>query len=265
MKNLFWTAALGVTVVSVACSGAPDVEAIPVGSEVQVTRDDGALVEGTLEARDAETVTVKVGSEDRQVVRTEIADVRVVDETTPAGPPPKATFREFTVPAGTMLTLEMRSGVDSGTGAVNDGFEATLVGAVLVNDTEVIPAGSIVNGHVAAVEAAGKVSGRASLSLAFDQVVAYDAAYPVSAQLDIVAEATKGEDAKTIGIGTAAGAGIGALLGGGKGAVIGGAIGGGAGTARVMTTAGDDVTIGEGAEVSVELREAIVVRVPIQV
>jgi hypothetical protein len=264
MRNLLRVTVIGVAVATVGCSGTPDVEEIPVGSEVQVTRDDGALVEGTLEARDAETVTVRVGSDDRQVARAEIADVRVVDETTPAGPPPKATFREVTVPAGTVLALVMRSGVDSGTSAVNDGFEATLAEAVVVNDAEAIPAGSIVNGHVAAAESAGRVSGRASLSLALDQVVAFDAAYSVSAQLDVVAEPTKADDAKTIGIGAAAGAGIGALLGGGKGAAIGGAVGGGAGTARVMTTAGDDVTIGEGAEVSIELREAIVVRVPVR-
>ena len=52
------------------------------------------------------------------------------------------------------------------------------------------------------------------------------------------AEATKGEDAKKIGIGAGIGAAVGAIVGGGDGAAKGAAIGGAGGTGVVLATKG---------------------------
>src|SRR5438105_557086 len=108
---------------SVSCndSGRKDVDQVPVGSEVQVTRQDGGLVEGTLSGKDETAVRVSNGPTTRSVPRKEIAEVRVpapapVPESAapaPAGerarvtrpePPPRATFREVTVPAATKIS-----------------------------------------------------------------------------------------------------------------------------------------------------------------
>ena len=68
------------------------------------------------------------------------------------------------------------------------------------------------------------------------------------------AEATKGKDAKTIGITTGVGTAIGAIAGGEKGAAIGAGVGGGAGAGAVLATRGKEVTIPAGATLRTRLR-----------
>ena len=53
------------------CADRVDVDNIPVGSEIQLTRADGGLVEGTLTARDDTKVKVDVGRTTRDVARVE--------------------------------------------------------------------------------------------------------------------------------------------------------------------------------------------------
>ena len=71
------------------------------------------------------------------------------------------------------------------------------------------------------------------------------------------AESTKTDDAKKIGVGAGAGALIGGLLGGKSGAGTGAAIGGGAGTALVVTTTGEEVELRAGTPVEVSLSEPL--------
>jgi hypothetical protein len=75
------------------------------------------------------------------------------------------------------------------------------------------------------------------------------------------AEATKGEDAKKIGIGAGAGAIVGGIIGGGKGAAIGAGVGGGAGTGAVLATKGKEVALPAGSRVTVRLEESVQVRI----
>jgi hypothetical protein len=72
--------------------------------------------------------------------------------------------------------------------------------------------------------------------------------------------ATKKKDAMKIGIPAAGGAAIGALIGGKKGAMIGAGAAGGAGTAVVLSTRGEDVGIGKGAPLSLRLTAPVTVR-----
>lgn len=104
-----------------------------------------------------------------------------------------------------------------------------------------------------------------SLSLRFNSVAVAgrDEQYPIAAHLNLLAPATKGEDAAKIGIPAAGGAIVGGLLGGKKGAAIGTAIGGGAGAAVVLSTPGQDIRLASGSALSLRLDEAVDVRVPI--
>ena len=105
-----------------------------------------------------------------------------------------------------------------------------------------IPEGALAYGTVTNATASGKVKGRARLAFRFDEVDIDSDRYEIrSDALSYRADSTKTEDAKKIGIGAGAGALIGGLLGGKKGA--GAAIGGGAGTAMVLTTAGNEVEL----------------------
>jgi hypothetical protein len=246
------------------CSTRVDPDKVPVGTAVQVTRQDGGLVEGTLAARDEKTVTVKAGRTARTVPRGEIADLKVITPDRPAEPPAVAKFREFTVPEGTPLKLTLETAVSSETSNVGDAVEARLAEAVRVDDVEVVPAGSVVRGTVTAAQSAGKVKGRASLALHFESVEVRQERYVMSAGIAVEAASTKKKDAAKIGIPAAAGAVIGGIIGGGKGAAAGAAIGGGGGTAVVLMTEGKPVAFGAGASITVTLAKAVDVRVPLK-
>ena len=262
--NLAVLLAVGVAA-GVGCAGDPDLDEVPLGAAVQLTRDDGGLVEGRLLDRTTEEVVVDEGLATREVPRAEIADVRVVEAGEPMpAPPPAATYRMVTLPSGTELQLELTSAVDSGTSQPGDAVTAELVSDVTVDDVIVLPVGSAVTGRVESAETAGKVKGRASVGLVFTSVAVGDEAYPASAAFRFVAPATKAEDAKKIGIPAAGGAVLGAILGGGKGAAIGAAAGGGAGAASVLMTPGDEVRLAPGTTLSVALDEPMDVKVPIR-
>ena len=253
--------------VCTGCTTPPDVEKVPVGSDVELTRQDGGVIRGKLAARDAQAVQLDSGTATRSVPRDQIADVRVVDETNPAAPlPPVARFREFTVPSGTKLVVRLNTPVASDTSRVEDAVEATLTDPVVVDGTTVLPVGSTLTGEVASVQPSGKVKGRARLALRFRSVTVagHEAPYSVAAHVDRLAPATKGEDAAKIAIPGAAGAIIGGIAGGKKGAAIGGAVGGGAGTAVVLATAGEEVRMPRGTTLTLPLDQSIEVRVPIE-
>ena len=81
----------------------------------------------------------------------------------------------------------------------------------------VIPQGALVTGAVVSAEQSGRVKGRASIALRFHEVTVMKTAYQIStSRIAREAEATKGKDAKTIGITTGVGTAIGAIAGGGK-------------------------------------------------
>lgn len=256
--------AIASALAAAGCTGSADVEEVPVGADVELVRQDGGVVRGTLEARDDKTVKLDVGSTSRSIARDEIAEVRVVDEAKPTPLPAMAKFREFTLPEGTKLVVRLDSAVSSETSRVEDPIEGSLSEAVVVDGIDVLPAGSIVRGEVAAAQPAGKVKGRASLALRFTSVsvAGRDERASIMARTDMLAPATKSEDATKIGIPAAGGAIIGGLLGGKKGAAIGTAVGAGGGAAVVLSTSGEEVTLGRGAVLTVALDEAAEVRVP---
>lgn len=253
-----------IAVGAVGCNQPPVVETAPIGSEVQVTRQDGALVEGKLKARDEKAVTVERGKVTKSVPRAEIAEVRVVDAAKPVEPPPAAKFREFTIPEGTRLSLDLVTPVSSDDNRVEDPVEATLDSAVKIDGVEVLPAGAPVRGVVSSAVAAGKVKGRASLALQFRDVKGGDERYPIDARFAMTAPATKKEDAMKVGIPAAGGAILGAIIGGKKGAAIGAGVGGGGGAAVVVMTPGKPVELARGAVLTVTLEKPVDVRVPVR-
>src|SRR5688572_28470955 len=109
MSNNLRFSTIALLCLAAACSrGGPsvDVEKVPVGSEVAVTKEDGGVVQGKL-AEKAEpgvkVVKVDVGRSVRSVPRENISDVRIVSAETPVVLPPAAKFREYTVEEGTPI------------------------------------------------------------------------------------------------------------------------------------------------------------------
>ena len=246
------------------CSRGVDLDEVPIGSEVQVTRQDGGVVEGKLTARDEATVKVDVGRDTRSVARSDVAHIGVADASGKAPELPAiARFREYRVPSGTRLSVRLQEAVGSSTSNVGDVLTATLADAVRIDGVDVLPAGSPVRAQVSVAEPSGKVKGRARLGLSFSGVAAHGEHYAFEDGYTMVAPGTKAKDAKTIGIPAAGGAVIGAIVGGKKGAAIGAAVGGGAGTGVVLATAGKEVGLASGARVSIATDRPLEVKVPV--
>lgn len=185
----------------------------------------------------------------------------------PADAPPARTaavpvYREFILPVGTTLPVEMTTTVASDVSEVEDTVRATLRHAVTVDGQEVLPTGTELAGHVTEAERSGRVKGRARVGFRFTSLRYDDERMPVRTDpIAQEAEATKGEDATKIGIGAGAGAVIGVVVGGKSGAAKGAAIGGAAGTGAVMATRGKEVRLEPGTDISVRLASPLAIRV----
>jgi hypothetical protein len=169
------------------------------------------------------------------------------------------------VPSGTTLSIELRTALASNTSTVEETVHGVLRRALVVDGVEVVPAGAGLTGSVTEAAQSGRVKGRARLALRFTSVTVDKEPHRIStAAIAREAQATKGRDAKKIGIGAGAGAVIGAIAGGGDGAAIGGAIGGAAGTGAVLATRGQEVTLASGTTLSTTLTQPLTVRVQVE-
>jgi hypothetical protein len=176
-------------------------------------------------------------------------------------------FREVTLPAGTVLPIELQSTVASDTSNVEDPVSARLRRAVVVDGVEALPAGSVLNGTVTAAKRSARVKGRAHVAFRFDSIVpaGRDERIDISSSsVSRLAPATKKKDAATIAVPAAGGAVIGGIVGGGSGAAKGAVIGGGAGTGVVLATRGKEVRFAPGADFTVTLQAPVTVRVPVK-
>jgi hypothetical protein len=178
--------------------------------------------------------------------------------------PAEPEYREFTLRAGTMLPLVLRSALASNESQVEDAVRATLRTAIVVDGHQVLPAGTEITGVVTEAERAGRVKGRARVAFRFSSLRYDGERYRIETDsVEQLGEATKGEDAKKIGIGAGVGAAIGAIAGGGSGAAKGAAIGAGAGTGMVLATRGKDVRLEPGTEIETRLAAPLAIRVPL--
>jgi hypothetical protein len=171
-------------------------------------------------------------------------------------------YHEVTIPAGTTLRLDLASSLGSDTSKVEDAVSAKVREAVVVDGQTVVPLGASLAGVVTDVADSGRVKGRARIAYRFNSMTVGDEQYDIAtAPTSHVAPATKGDDAKKIGIGAGAGAALGAILGGGSGAAKGAAIGGAAGTGVVVATKGKEVRLGPGTNVTTKLTAPLKVRI----
>lgn len=149
---------------------------------------------------------------------------------------------KITVPSGTSLRVVLQQGVGTDTSTPGSEFSAVLAAPVVIEGKTVLEQGSAVSGRVVDVKKAGRVKGRATLSLALTSVERGGQTVPIETRTYVgVAKDNKKRDAAIIGGGAGVGAVVGAIAGGGKGAATGAAIGGAGGTGAVLATRGDDL------------------------
>ena len=174
-------------------------------------------------------------------------------------------YREVTIPAGTILPVELRTTVASDASHVEEAVRGTLRRTVSVRGTNVLPAGTVLLGHVTDAARSARVKGRARVAFRFTSLDMPGEGGRLSIHTASIARrapATKKADAAKIGGGAAGGAVIGGILGGGGGAAKGAAIGGAAGTGVVLATRGREVRVPAGTSLAVRLTQPLTVRVP---
>ncbi len=171
-------------------------------------------------------------------------------------------YREVTLPAGTVLPVDLETSVGSDISRVEQPVHGRLRRAIVEHGVEVIPAGAAISGHVTAAERPGRVKGLGHVAFRFTQLDTPGAGTSriSTAVISRTAPATKKQDTMKIGAPAAAGAAIGAIVGGGDGAAKGAVIGGAAGTGYVLSTRGKEVRIGKGADLAVKLTAPLTVR-----
>lgn len=172
-------------------------------------------------------------------------------------------YRDVTLPAGTVLPVDLETSVGSDISRVEQPVTGRLRRAVTVGGAEVLPAGTAVSGHVTAAQRPGKVKGRGLIALRFTRLdTPGSGTTPIStATISRLAPATKEKDALKIIAPAAAGAVIGRIIGGKDDAAKGAIIGGGAGAGVVLATRGKEVRLGKGADLAVRLTAPVTVRV----
>lgn len=175
------------------------------------------------------------------------------EEKTPAKP--QVVNRDVTVPSGTEIPVTLREKVSTEGGKPGQSFTAATKQPVLVEGLEPIPAGSVVSGVVSVAERAGRVGGKAKLTIIFKKVDLPDGkSFAISAEpLHFEGEGTaKGDVEKVVG-GAVGGGILGGVLGGKKGAGKGAAAGTIAGGILAVATRGNDIVLEPGQAVAVRL------------
>jgi hypothetical protein len=168
--------------------------------------------------------------------------------------------RILTIPAGTPLNLALQSEVSSRTSTVEDLVHARLRRSVVVSGVVVALAGTAVDGQVIEARRAGRLRGRARLSVRFTSLRAIDGRHRIDTAT-ISQDARGSETWETGLISIGAGALIGVLLDDGGGAAIGSAVGAASAGGLALATRGEDVALDAGSTVITRLIAPVTVRV----
>lgn len=175
------------------------------------------------------------------------------------------------VPSGTKMAIIMDTAVDSDTSQEGDEFSARTAEDLTIDGVTAVPAGSIIRGRIATLNAPRHLNRSGSVALKFDSVTTPDnRQIPLVANLVArggVVHAKRGLkdiaiDTGTFALPTAVALGIGAVaghssssVGTGGGALIGAAVGAAIGVAILMAKKGKRVDIHPGDELKIELAE----------
>jgi outer membrane lipoprotein SlyB len=177
----------------------------------------------------------------------------------PAAPDP------LDIPNDTEIRLKLTSPIDTRTSHIGDKFTAEVISPAAYESATIY-------GHISALEHSGRVSGKTTVSLAFDSITLQDGR---SAHLDAqlikiyesqavkkvdeeghVETADRTRDSEVRGaIGAAAGAVIGGIAGGGRGAFVGLILGGAAGVGTVYVEGSKDLILDRGTEMLIRVEQ----------
>jgi YmgG-like glycine-zipper protein len=167
---------------------------------------------------------------------------------------------QYTLDAGTHITVQMIDSVDSKRDRPGDEFAGTVAEPVVVGDRVVIPKGAEAKTRLVEAKTSGHIKGQSELELELTQLTVSGQTYTVESGLFVAQGESRGKSsAKRIGGGAGLGALIGAIAGGGKGAAIGAGVGAGAGTAVQESTHGDQVKVPSESKIEFVLKNSVTI------
>jgi hypothetical protein len=187
------------------------------------------------------------------------AAARAVEPAAPVAP--QRIYDELTIPADSVVGLQIDSTISSESARVEDQVEARVTRDVFAEGRIAVPEGTRVLGTVTLVDQGGKVKVRARLGVRFHTLV-LDNGTTLPIQSDTIyreGESPGKASAAKIGGGAIGGAIIGGILGGKKGAVIGGSVGAAGGTAATMAGSRREATLPAGSTVTVRVLSPVTV------
>jgi len=186
---------------------------------------------------------------------------------------PVAPGTKLELPVGTRLPLVLHNGITTRIAKPGDPVYLETLFPVIVDGKIMVPAGSYVSGEVTEAKRAGRVKGRAEISLRLKVLILPNgyivnfAGAPAGAgtgggetidnEGKIKGDSDKASDAGTVAKTTAAGAGIGAVAGGVKGLGIGAGAGAALGLAAVLLSRGPDAQLPRGTTLDAVLDRPI--------
>jgi len=184
----------------------------------------------------------------------------------------------ITLPAGKELHVELVTTLSSKVNDPSDLWTGKVLVPVFGEGKEIVPEGSIVEGHVTYVKRTGHGAGKGEMRLVIDSLRTPDTLkYSIVATLQDAQGAKVKDQEGTVqgggkdgkgtavdtGIGAAAGAGVGVMVHGGTGALYGMGIGAMAGLAHGVLKKGKDLVLPQGTEmVFVISRDTTLKQVP---
>ena len=178
----------------------------------------------------------------------------------PAPTPVAAGPKNYTVPAGTWVSVQLPAEISTKTAKVGQRFTANLSSDVVVNGVTVAKAGAPVQGSITEViSGSNTIGGKPTLGLTFDNMTFNGGDKQVSGRLtQVAAKSDKARDTAKIAGGAVAGGVIGHQVDSDSGKVIGAILGAAAGTAAAKKT-GKEVVLPAGTVIGFTLDSPVTV------
>ncbi|MBX3702329.1 MAG: glycine zipper 2TM domain-containing protein [Steroidobacteraceae bacterium] len=178
-------------------------------------------------------------------------------------PAPKVASgpKQYTVPAGTSLSVELPAAITTKTARVGDRVSAYLTSDLVVDGKVVAKAGALLQGSVSSVVSGSqRIGGTPELGLRFDNLTLADGSDTTvnGTVTQVAAKSDTARDTAKIVGGAAAGAVIGHQVDGDKGKIIGGLLGAAAGAAAAKKT-GTEVELPAGTILGFTLNSPVTV------
>jgi hypothetical protein len=171
----------------------------------------------------------------------------------------------YQLQAGTTIRVQMDNEINSKVASLNDTFTATLAAPLLVQETVLLPIGTVIEGRVVKVRRASYGGKSGSLEVSFQTLrLANGVKREIEGVLvnELKIESTTTANILTIIGGTALGGIVGAVSKVDNGALIGAGVGAGAGTGFAFLRKGRDVKIKADEEFEIRLTKNV--NLPVQ-